>query len=546
MNIMKNKIFTRNYQPIIFFVFLVVLVVLPLWRSGYLFLLDWGIASGSIDIWRHSVLQMLLICIGSYIHYGVFQKILLSGILLLLGLGGYFLVKQIVIDEEKIIIKKWIPYIGGVFMMINPFTYVRLIDGQWFVMLGMIGMVYMIAFFLRFWHTNARCDMIYAILSASISVMFLQHAIFMICIISSIYYIFLWKKKKTAVVLTWSILLLCIVILTNLNVFLGYIFVNDHADIDRFDDGHVQAFHTVDHGYASIYTNVLSLHGYWGERENRFFSTQEKTYLWKPIFFLFLMLMIFGLWYERKNKTTWFLVCVGVVAYVLSLGTEGLFGSFSWFLYHHVPFYFGLRESQKWTIALTISFIALFLQGVRHVMQYNKTIQATYLQSIILIVMIFLYTPTMFWGFCGQLVSQDFPQEWHDVRIQFGCNNDAKNILFLPWHQYMKMDFLGGKKIANPANGFFGACVINGDNIEAGHVYTQTDNGQSEIIARYAYGQIGDVNGCEQFVQDMHNFSVQRIILSKSEDFEKYGWIDGCEHVFKVHDGDFLSVYEIK
>ncbi len=545
-NMIKNKIFIKNYQPAIFFASLVLIITFPLWKSGYLFLLDWGIASGAVNIWEHSILQMLLIRIGSCMHYGLFQKILLSVMLYLLGLGGYFLAKQIVIDEENITIKKLIPYIGGVFIMVNPFTYARLVDGQWFVILGMIGIVFMIAFFLQYWYTNMRSDMICAIFCASISVMFLQHAIFMICMISIIYYIYLWKKKKTPRVLIWPILLLCIVIFMNINVFVGYIFVNNRSDIIRFDDSHVKAFHVVDNGYASIYTNVLSLHGYWGEREHRFKSTQENTYLWKPIFFLFLMFIICGIWHERKNNITWFLTFVGIGAYFLSMGTEGLCGSFAWFLYLHVPFYIGLRESQKWTLVLVIVFVLFFLQGARHVMQYNKTAQAIYLQNIILIVLIFLYTPTLYWGFRGQLLPQDFPHEWYDVRMQFGCDNDVNNILFLPWHQYMKMDFLNGKKIANPANGFFGSCVISGDNIEANHVFTQKNNYQSAIIAQFADMQTGDNTACAQFIQNMHDFSVKRIILTKSEDFEKYAWIGRCESVFKIYDGDFLNVYNIK
>lgn len=542
----KNQYNTKVYV-LLFFAVLTALIVAPLWQNGYLFLLDWSIGSGSVDPWQHSILQMILIEIGAHMPYEIFQKILLSGMIFFLGIGGYIFARQAVLSDETEVVRDVVSYIGGVFMIFNPFVYARLIDGQWYVVLGMICILYMIIFLMCFRYAQNKKDMIYAILWATSAVMFLQHAIFFVLAICGIFFTFLWKENNTKNILLWVSILCSVLFFANANIFVGYVMSlsEEKVDVAQFNSEHRQVFHTIDNGYASLYTNVLSLHGYWGEREDHFFSTQAHVYLWKPIFAALCIFIMIGMWHKRNDWSMRFFLSIGFVAYILSMGDEGIFAPVSDIFYTYVPFYEGMREPHKWVLVLVICFDYTMLCGIAYVMQKSiKNIYA-YIYGFFLIVIIILYTPTMTWGFLGQVVPQNFPEEWLAVRAHFGCGSIMGKILFLPWHQYMEMDFLHDKKIANPARNFFGECVMSGDNIEAKHIYTQRSNDRSACIEKYAEMEIFDAHVCKEFVHDMQGLSVNRIIMSKSEDFEKYAWITSCDHVVMVHEGHFLIVYDI-
>ncbi len=542
----KDQSNKKKYFPL-FFAVVTTLIVAPLWRSGYLFLLDWGIGSGSVDLWQNSFLQIILITVGAHMPYEIFQKMLLSSMIFFLGIGGYLFARQVVLDNEGKIVRDVVSYIGGVFMIFNPFVYARLVDGQWYVVLGMICILYMIIFLLRFRCTEGKKDIIYGILWATSAVMFLQHAIFFVFVVCGIFFIFLWKEKNTKNILMWMSILCVTLFFANLNVFIGYVTLlsEEKVDLAQFNSAHRQVFHTVGNGYASIYTNVLSLHGYWGEHENRFISTQEHVYVWKPIFAVLCILIMVGMWHRRNDRIMQFFVSIGFVAYVLSMGSEGVFAPISNFLYVYVPFYEGLREPHKWVLILVICVEGAMLSGLAHVMQNCTRKVYPYLYGAFFIALIILYTPTMMWGFMGQVVPQNFPKEWYAVRTRIECESLTGKILFFPWHQYMEMDFLNGRKIANPARNFFGDCVISGDNIEAGHIYTQRSNDRSMRIEKYAGLGTIDVSVCKEFVRDMQDLSIKHIIMSKSEDFEKYAWITSCDHIVMVYDGHFLIAYDI-
>ncbi len=542
----KDQYNSKTYFSL-FFAVVTALIVVPLWRDGYLFLLDWGIGGGSADLWQNSLLQLALITVGAYMPYEIFQKMLLSGMIFSLGVGGYLFARQVILDDGKEVVRDIVSYISGVFMIFNPFVYARLVDGQWYVVLGMICVLYMIIFLLRFRYAEKKKDMIYAILWATSAVMFLQHAIFFVLVVCGLFFIFLWKGKNTKNILLWLSILCIMLFFANLNIFVGHMMLlsEENVNITQFNSEHRQVFHTIDNGYASLYTNVLSLHGYWGEREDRFVSTQEHVYLWKPIFAILCIFIMIGVWHRRNDWIMWFFVSIGFVAYVLSMGSEGIFAPVSDIFYAYVPFYEGMREPHKWVLVLVICFDFAMLCGMAYVMQNCTKKMHACVYGTFLIIIIILYTPTMLWGFLGQVVPQNFPEEWYSVRTHIGCGSVTGKILFLPWHQYMKMDFLHDKKVANPARNFFGECVMSGDNIEARYIYTQRLNDRSARIEKYAKMEKFDANACKEFVHDMQDLSVNRIIMSKSEDFEKYTWITSCDHVVTVHEGHFLIVYDI-
>jgi len=536
------------YHPYMIFFLVAMLITFPLWHSGYLFLLDWNIASGSIMLWQQSFAQIFIVLLGLIIEYALFQKMLCFSILFFLGIGGFLFVQEI-INEKRSLVKMWVSYIGGFFMMINPFVYARLIDGQWFVMFGMIFVLYVFIHLLRWYKLHRRKDVIYAIIYSVFAVMISHHAVFFIFIIVGSFFALLYWKKRNIKNITWIVFFFSAILIANINIILGYALnlSPNSVSMHQFNQEHLQTFSAIDNGNASIYINVLSLHGYWGENQGRFLSTQKYVAVWKPLFLIFFAFVLVGIYFGRKKFEIIFLVFTGIISYILAIGIKGIFGPLVQFLYAYIPFYMGLREPHKWLNIFVICFCGIMIYGLYYILILVRQTWAVHVIGVAFIVMIITYTPTIFFGFQGQMQVRDFPQEWYRAKEKINCENNDKSakVLFLPWHQYLKIDFLHDKKVANPAQSFFGSCILSGDYLELNNLKIQNYSNQTQIVKKYFDLDDQNINKCTDFFADMKSFSIKFIILSKSEDYNKYLKLDNSLCVQKIQDDKYINIYKI-
>lgn len=65
------------------------------------------------------------------------------------------------------------------------------------------------------------------------------------------------------------------------------------------------------------------------------------------------------------------------------------------------------------------------------------------------------------------IIPAEYPASWYEWNTVFAQQNKKPIALFLPWHQYMPLDFTANISVSNPAPIFFSnADIISGDNIE--------------------------------------------------------------------------------
>jgi len=170
------------------------------------------------------------------------------------------------------------------------------------------------------------------------------------------------------------------------------------------------------------------------------------------------------------------------------------------FLNEHVPFYRGFREPQKFTGLLILCYCYLGALGVDNILRklqaksYKlkakktslsafRALLCTKLVPVFFLILPILYAPGLLWGFRGQLFSSSYPSSWfaaNEILNQdgdlaghrtFGGYSAGAKVLFLPWHQYLALNFVHNenfdyKVVANPAPNFFDKEVIAGDNME--------------------------------------------------------------------------------
>src|SRR5207249_3718953 len=86
-----------------------------------------------------------------------------------------------------------------------------------------------------------------------------------------------------------------------------------------------------------------------------------------------------------------------------------------------------------------------------------------------------LYTPTMLFGFFGQLNPVQYPSSWRLANEVLKREKKCKAI-FLPWHHYYSLSF--NKKIltANTAPLFFNCDILISSNAEIGDVGYSRDS----------------------------------------------------------------------
>jgi len=220
---------------------------------------------------------------------------------------------------------------------------------------------------------------------------------------------------------------------------------------------------------------------------------------------------------------------IGVASFLLALGasTEVTRLPFEW-LWEHLPFFRGFRDSHKFVALLALSYAYLGGMGVNELgrvfRQQTKRLLTVTTAALIVVVLLIppVYSFTMF-GFYGQLGTTDYPQEWYETNHHLNQDEDDFNVLFLPWHLYMDYGWLPNrdKRLINPAPQFFDKPVISGDNIEMSGIYSQSAN----PISKYLEFLLKNGNNTSNLGELLAPLNVKYVMLVNEADYEAYDFL---------------------
>ncbi len=336
------------------------------------------------------------------------------------------------------------------------------------------------------------------------------------------------------------------------------------ALIEQFDARHLVAFRTAGDDQLGVVGNVAALYGYWGEREDRYVLPKEQMPAWIVIIVIIWGLVIGGLvncWRRiplpagtgRRDKTGLVLAVAAVIAGVLAIGIAWppLAGLNGW-LVSHVPLFAGYREPQKFVALIALAYAYLGARGVDGLLWQVQNLKfkvqnlgqlklLTFNFALLtFLVLPLLYTPTMLWGFSGQLRSVDYPPEWYEANQFFVADSADFKILFLPWHQYLSFPFTG-RIIVNPAQRFFAKPVLAGDNAEIGLIARQVANPTSSYIENDILAVAGSISDAGR---RLSLIGVKYVVLAKTIDIEQHQWLDQQKELKLIIDNQSLRVYQ--
>jgi hypothetical protein len=548
-------LFIARFSPVLF-------IVGPMFfAKGYLFFTDfvWGPNSAAISGWASSAFlaSVAIKALSFVFSVDVIEKLYITvclGLVLWGGrkIAGLFLKNQ------------WLVFVASLFALFNPFVYDRAMYGQFGIVAAFGLMVVGVGFLLE--HLLERSaekrprpwrQIAFAGLAFAFGVQCSPHFIFFI----AAFYLFVFLpglffadggaktngKAKIIAALKISAILLAIAFALNANWIVGG--VTGSSALGQFvSTGITQqdlvAFQTSGKTGADALGNVLMMSGFWGKDQFRYQDLTTIADNWGRSFFLLLPLILWGFVVGlRAREKKYRVMTIGAgalfaVSIILAAGIRIPVGSqITYFLFNHLPFYKGLRESQKWVSVATMIYLAFLSLGLRELFTKKIVQRNAFIIKCLVGAIIVMQAPLLLWGFSGQVRPVQYPSDWYTVNNYIvqdsGCFG---SILFFPWHLYMSFSWIGAI-VANPASAFFQCPVISGTDMEWGGSIGASDDPEGQAVEQWL-----NAGGATDL---LHAYNIHYVVLAKELDWQSYIGMGTNPELQPVMETPTLVVYKV-
>ncbi len=493
--------------------------------------------------------------LNQFLSGWVVQKIVLVALFFCLF---YLAVKFLPIPK-----KHYANYWAALLFSLNPFVYERLLAGHWMHLFAYAFLppffYYLIEFFKEYSFKQLRGVLLWTLLIGMFSLHFLVMAVLIVsgCFIFKLIGLAVKQLKTKTANGEWLrigkyALVFGSLFLIFSSYWLAPYFINRNSSLlNTFDSGNQLAFKTAGSNSTETIFNVLTLYGFWGEREpwaGYFLWPKDNIIFWSVILGLLAIVVITGGYHalkNRKNEALFFLI-IGVAAVILACGLgESPFKGFNAWLFDNVGFWRGFRDTQKFSGILAFSYAYFGGFGVWAISEYVAKKLPKYYQPVLwaLFLVPVFYTYTMVGGFARQLQPVWYPTSWYQANEFLNKDNSEFKVVFLPWHQYLSLDFNNYLITANPAKAFFDKPVIQGENMEIGGVFSQAGEKNNKEVEALVLDQI---SSAETILQGLKAKGVKYIMLDNNlakNDYLKYQFLgsDKLREISFRH----LTIFEI-
>ena len=234
-------------------------------------------------------------------------------------------------------------------------------------------------------------------------------------------------------------------------------------------------------------------------------------------------------------------VALAVLAFLFALGDQGATGPLFAWAYEHIPGFNGFREPQKAVGLLVIAYAVLGAAGLEWLRgRASPRLWApTMLLTIGAVWVVLIVGHGQVTGRDRELRPASFPDSWQAANELLSRDSDDFQVLVLPWHQYLGLQFLEGRVVSNPARVFFEVPLIVGDNIELPSLYSDSNSRRSSYIeailaARGEVTQLGNL---------LVPLGVKYVALLKEADYGDYGFLSRQAALELVSESPELALY---
>jgi len=530
------------------------IVMWHLMSSGYVLTLDMifgphvNLVMNTGDLWNTVPIWYVLSLLTTIFGGWFVQKILLVSIFFLLFYLPLHFFKKIFKIENT----NNAEYVASLVFAINPFVYERFLAGQWMVLAGYVLLIpftaYLIEFCREWSYKNGLKLLGVIILIGVIS----THILIMSLIVASLAFVVNFVSQNMNRKFNLGFLkmgvLLAVAVLVCSSYWLVPAILSKTSSLATFGPEHWEVFKTAGSGYFGTLGNVLTLHGFWGEHEewvNRFVLPKDGGWTYGIALVLLYSLVIVGICIGLKDKKirgrVVVMIGITVLAVIFSCGVgEGIFKNLNLWIFDHVYFWRGFRDSEKWSALIALGYALFAGLGSMKILSYFKQAKNKRIALYILLAIPLLYTPMMLFGFAGQLKTAQYPNSWSEVNNVLKKDKNCRAI-FLPWHQYYSLKFNDDILTANVSGNYFDCDIVRGQNMELGSIVSQGGNGPEYDTIE---GLVTDNNANpDATIQSLRQMGIKYIIFTSDiagEDQYGYPFL-GSKYSQNVIDrGDIL------
>ena len=509
------------------------LTILILWNMllpGYIFSLDM-IPPRQLDAENYiynvysstnsnTPFYIILSLINTIIPFWLIQKILLFLALFLSFTTMYALIPT----------KSHIPkYFGAFLYALNPFVYVRFLAGHINLLLAYsITPLAVLMIFQFAEQPNRKNTIMTALMIALVGILNLHNLFLTLLLFFAILAV---RLKKKHIVPALKIIFLLLL----LNIYwLAPQSGGSSIDVIGTDDVSVFQSRAI-LNYNTIFT-VASMHGFW--RAGYDYSKNHITH-WQILFIIIIFLSIHG-YLHAKDRYRHAFAFVWMISVILATGvTTEYYREIYMFLYENLFFFKGFREPQKFIGLVVLTYAYLGSLGIDRIIKTKMRFVNIIL--IVLLLVPFIYSYKMFFGFGGHYASQDYPTDYYEIDAYLTNDTDDFNVLILPWHMYMDFGWNKNRdrRLAAPMHVFIGKNVITGDNMEAGSIYTSSKNPRSKYIE-----SILKQKNMTDLGTKLIPLNVKYIILLKEVDYRNYLFVGNQSDMALVKNTSNLLLFK--
>jgi len=512
----------------IIFTILTILILWNLLLPGYIFSLDliprthYGMEhfiSSAKDSSASSLpFHLTLSAINTMIPAEIIQKTIFFLVLFLSFTTMYRLM------PTKSVMPK---YFAAILYTINPFVYTRFLAGHINFLLAYSITPLAVYFILKFAEDPNKKNTILTALTITIAGILNMHHFVLIPIILAA--IIIAKPKKAHI----KPLLTIILLLLLLNAY-WLIQSTKTSTIDAITQDDIEVFQSTPIlNYNTAFT-LAGMHGFW---RSGYEYSKDSIPAWPILFIIIFFISVHG-YISTKNKHRHAFALLWLISIALSIGvTADYFREIYLFLYNNIFFFKGFREPQKFIALAVLAYAYLGGLGINTILK-----EKTKVKNIIVVIAfaaVFLYSYMMFFAFSGQLTSQQYPDDYYEIR--YLLENDTSkdfNTLILPWHNYMDFSWNENrhKRLANPATHFF-ANTISADNMEAENIYSQSQNPHSAYIE-------STLKNTTDLASKLVRVNVRYIILQKEVDYKDYLYLKDQPNLILIKETPNLILFK--
>jgi hypothetical protein len=544
----------KSINYILFSLLGMVVVLWQLLLSGYVLTLDM-VFGPVVDLTFHTgnllnalPLWHMLSVLSNLIGGEFTEKLLLVTLFFsLFYIPLHFFKKIVAVDNTY-----GAEYVVTVFFAINPFVYERFLAGHWMVLLGYVLILPIFSYLIDFCNVATERRGLKLIASILLLGIISTHILIMVALIVIATLCANWIRLRGSRDFLIKSLLLGVGIVVGSSYWLIPAYMSKGTAIASFGPEQWEVFKTVGSGSFDVIGKVLSLQGFWEEGQHwaTHFWMPSATVLFSIPSILIATLVIVGVYAGVKDKVlrtkTFWLVGLIFLALVFSSGVgDSFFRNYNLWMFEHVSFWKGFRDSQKWSAIIAVGYALCIGLGSRFVLSVLTKVWTRRLVLLSLACVPIMWTPMMLFGFAGQLQPVQYPASWEKVNTILKDDTSCKAI-FLPWHQYYSLVFNNNLLTANLARNYFACDVMVSRDMELTSAEGKAkEDGEYLDIEKVITDNSQDVG---VVAQSLYSKGIHYVIYTDDiayEDPYKYHFLESEQFFTEIFHKDGIWLYKI-